>query len=144
MISCYLAISGQSPLTWDPPALACLFTKPCVYNIRLLCEVELNWGWCVSFEPYFLVSIAPTEGCLISQSCSLIFSWTAFCFDYVEHLGWHCINFPPRVAFIFVPDFVLMTGETNHSFSLFQHIPKTLTGLKSGLCGGHLMCENDS
>ena len=38
--------------------------------------------------------------------------------------------FPSRVAFIFGRDFVLMTGESNHSFSLFQHIPKTFNGVK--------------
>ena len=27
-------------------------------------------------------------------------------------------------------DFVLMTGESNQSFSLFQHIPKTFNGIK--------------
>ena len=37
--------------------------------------------------------------------------------------------FTSRVAFIFGLDFVLMTGE-NHSFSLFQHIPKTFNGVK--------------
>ena len=52
--------------------------------------------------------------------------------------------FPSRVALIFGQDFVLMTGESNHSFSLFQHILKTFNGLKSGLCGGQFMCENDS
>ena len=38
--------------------------------------------------------------------------------------------FPSRVALIFGLDFVLMTGESNHSFSLFQHIPKTFNGVK--------------
>ena len=52
--------------------------------------------------------------------------------------------FPSRVALIFGRDFVLMTGESNHSFTLFQHIPKTFNGVKSGLCGGQFMCENDS
>ena len=28
-------------------------------------------------------------------------------------------------------DFELMTGESNHSFSLFQHIPTSLNGVKS-------------
>ena len=41
--------------------------------------------------------------------------------------------FPSRVAFIFGRDFVLMTGELNRSFSLFQHIPKAFNGVKSGL-----------
>ena len=47
--------------------------------------------------------------------------------------------FSSRVAFIF---FVLMTGESNHAFSLFQHISKTFNGVK--LCGSQFMCENDS
>ena len=77
----------------------------------------------------------------------------AFCFDYGVHLLWHCFDkliamsqhlFPSRLAFIFGQDFVLMTGESNHSFSLFQHIPKTSNGVKSGLCGGQFMCENDT
>ena len=37
--------------------------------------------------------------------------------------------FPSRVAFIFGRDFVL-TGESNHSFSHFQHIPKIFNGVK--------------
>ena len=52
--------------------------------------------------------------------------------------------FQSRVAFIFGRDFVFMTAESNHSFSLFQQIPKTFNGVKSGLCGGQFMCENDS
>ena len=49
------------------------------------------------------------------------------------------------VVFIFGRDFVLMTGESNDSFSLFQHIPMTFNGVKSGLkSGGQFMCENDS
>ena len=47
-------------------------------------------------------------------------------------------------SLIFGRDFVLITEESNHSFSLFQHFPKTINGVKSGLCGGQLMCENDS
>ena len=50
--------------------------------------------------------------------------------------------FPSRVAFIFGRDFVLRRGESNYSFSLFQHIPKTFNGVKSGLCGGQFTCEN--
>ena len=41
--------------------------------------------------------------------------------------------FPSRIAIIFGQDFVLMTGESNHSFSLLQHIPKTFNEVKSGL-----------
>ena len=41
-----------------------------------------------------------------------------------EHL------FASKVAFIFSWDFVLMTGESNHSISLFQHIPQTFNGVK--------------
>ena len=41
-------------------------------------------------------------------------------------------------------DFVMMTGESNHSFSLFQQIPKTFNWVNSGLCGGQFLCENDS
>ena len=37
------------------------------------------------------------------------------------------------VAFIFGRDFVLMTGESNHSFSLFLYTQRLLMGLKSGL-----------
>ena len=85
---------------------------------------------------------------------TLIFCWTfalimeRICYDIVsitlcnvtlcKHL------FPSRVAFIFGRDFVLMTGELNHSFSLFLHTPKTFNGVKSGLCGGQFMSENDS
>ena len=50
--------------------------------------------------------------------------------------------FPSRVAFIFGRHFVLMTGESNHFFSLFQHIPKTFNGVK--VTTGQLMCENYS
>ena len=49
--------------------------------------------------------------------------------------------FPSRVALIFGRDFILMTGESNHSFSVFQQIP-TFYGVKSGLCGGQFMSEN--
>ena len=41
--------------------------------------------------------------------------------------------FPLVFALIFGRDFVLMTGELKPSFSLFQHIPKTINGVKSGL-----------
>ena len=63
-----------------------------------------------------------------------------FCFDYGTHLPWHVLwqlyamsqhLFPSRVALIFGRDFALLTGESNHSFSLFQHIPKTFNGVKS-------------
>ena len=36
--------------------------------------------------------------------------------------------FPSRFTFIFGIDFVLMTGESNHSFSLIQHILKVFNG----------------
>ena len=35
-----------------------------------------------------------------------------------------------RVAYIFGRDFVLLAGESNHSFSLFQHTPKTFNKVK--------------
>ena len=38
--------------------------------------------------------------------------------------------FPSRVAFIFGCYFVLMARKSNHSFNLFQHIPKTYNGVK--------------
>ena len=66
------------------------------------------------------------------------YSGTAFCFDYRAHLLCHCFDnlmqsqhlFPSRVAFIFGQNFVLMTGELNRSFSLFQHTPKSFNGVK--------------
>ena len=76
---------------------------------------------------------------------------TAFCFDHGAHLLWHCfdnlmqchnIYFHPDLHTFLPEDFVLMTGESNHSFSLLQHIPKTFNGVKSGHCGGQFMCEN--
>ena len=39
--------------------------------------------------------------------------------------------FPSRVALIFGQVFVLMTGESNHSFSLFQYIPKTFNWVRT-------------
>ena len=41
--------------------------------------------------------------------------------------------FPSRVAFIFGRHFLLMTGVSNHSFSIFHHIRNTFNGIKSGL-----------
>ena len=38
--------------------------------------------------------------------------------------------FSSRVANIFGQDFVLMTGESNNYFSLFQYIPKTFNVVK--------------
>ena len=51
----------------------------------------------------------------------------------------HNIFFPSRVAYIFGRDFVVMTGELNHFFSLFQPTPKNCNGVKSGLCGGQFI-----
>ena len=72
---------------------------------------------------------------------TLIFGWTAFCFEHWAHLITHIRQpyttsqhlYTSRVTFIFGRDFVLMTGESNRSFSLFQHILKTFNGVKSGL-----------
>ena len=52
-------------------------------------------------------------------------------------LFWHPYSmsqllFPSRVVFLFGQDFVLVTGESNHSFLLFQLIPKTFNWVKVG------------
>ena len=51
-----------------------------------------------------------------------------------------CHNIYFTTALLLGRDVALMTGESNHSFSLFQHTPKTFNGVKSG----KFMCENDS
>ena len=43
-------------------------------------------------------------------------------------MQWHLI--PSRVTLFFGRYLELMTGESNHSFSLFQHTPKTFNGVK--------------
>ena len=48
--------------------------------------------------------------------------------------------FPSRVAFIFGQDFVLMTGESNRSFSLFQHAPITFNGVVTKLADQLWFC----
>ena len=52
----------------------------------------------------------------------------AVVFDDLHAASQHL--FPSRVAVIFGRDFVLIIGESNHSFSLFQHIPITFNGVK--------------
>ena len=126
----------------------------------------LDFGVC----PCFWISCVPTPACNLTTcfACPFLLTFhlvsphhwlhldpfplhnrTAFCFDYGAHLLCHCfdnlmqyhnIYFHP-VAFIFGQYFVLMTGQSNHSFTLFQHIPKTFNGVKSGL-GRQFMCEN--
>ena len=54
----------------------------------------------------------------------LLWFWSTFAvalFQQPYAMSQHL--FPSRVALIFGRDFVMMTGESNHSFSLFQHIP---------------------
>ena len=58
-----------------------------------------------------------------------------FCFDYGAYLLCYFFDnlmqfFPSRAALIFGRDFVLMTGQSNHSFSLFRHISKTFNGVE--------------
>ena len=66
---------------------------------------------------------------LSKKKLHAIICWTALCFDYGAHLLWHCFSnrsqhvFPSR-------DFVSMTEQSNHSFSLFLHIPKSFNGVK--------------
>ena len=74
----------------------------------------------------------------------LLWLWIAFAVAFRQLYAISQHLFPIRVSYIFGQDFLLMTGESNHSFSLFQHIPKAFIAVKSGLYGGQFMCENDS
>ena len=49
----------------------------------------------------------------------------------------HNVTFISIVAYIFGRDVVLMTGESNHSFSLVQHIPKTFNGVNWSIKAVH-------
>ena len=63
----------------------------------------------------------------------LLWLWCTFAVALLQLYAMSQHLFPSRVALLFGRDFVLMTGESNHSFSLFQYIPNTFNGVKSGL-----------
>ena len=78
---------------------------------------------------------------------------TAFCFDYGAHLLWHCfdnlmqchnIYFHPELH-SFLAKILYWWQESRTIPSVFSSTSQRLSmGLKSGLCGGQFMCENDS
>ena len=89
-----------------------------------------------------LPSIIQYTACPKKKSCTLIFHWTTFCFDYGVHLLCHCFDNLMQCHIYFHPDFHCIHFWPR--FCIDDRRVEPFNGVKSGLCGGQFMCENDS